>query len=88
MCLCAPVCLCVSPGAALFFDGKFVEAVRAYAQGLALEPENAQMKEGLALAQAAIGAKAVEGAPSGGASSDAAPEAAPGACGLLTPFLY
>jgi hypothetical protein len=71
---CAAALCCA--GAAYFFNAQYAEAVRAYAQGLALEPENAQLKEGLAQAQEAIGRAAVSGG-AGGESVDApAPEAA------------
>ena len=45
-------------GAAHFYAGNLKESVKAYASGLALDPTNATITEGLAAAQAALAAKA------------------------------
>ena len=45
-------------GAAHFYAGNLKESVKAYASGLALEPTNATITEGLVAAQAALAAKA------------------------------
>lgn len=74
----APVLAPPAAGAAYFFNAEYAEAVRAYAQGLALEPENAQLKEGLAQAQESVGKAALSPA-SGGAGADASGEPAPAA---------
>lgn len=50
-------------GAARFAAGKYAEAVKAYAMGVAHEPTNEALTEGLKQAQAALSAKASRVAP-------------------------